>query len=405
LSILVSEATKDPTGMTAHLDRESSLRSLDASVHDLSVNRSRDHVAVLDGVRGIAILLVMLLHVTRGIAPQDALSGRFLSACDWGWCGVDLFFVLSGFLITGILVDTKGSPHFFRNFWARRVLRIFPLYYAYLIVFFGLVARFVPIEPERMAEARSYQLWLWLYGTNILVVLRGDGLIASLYFFWSLAVEEQFYVVWPLVVRWVDRRRMAWVCVAFIVVAIVSRALLVGVPFAPDVLTICRMDSLAVGALLAVMMREGGLNRWRGVARVLLGGLVGSLALATWWGADVKARATFEVAVYAVLAFTFGALLLLALTSGPETGLRRVLEGRSLRFFGRYAYGLYVFNQPVCIVLRHALPFARLVGVAGGYYEALAAQMALGFAGTIGAAVASYHLYEKHFLRLKRGFA
>src|SRR4051812_38390961 len=181
----------------------------------------KGHVPALDGLRGFAILLVLLLHFT----PMGEASTKIGAIGKWiasaGGIGVDLFFVLSGFLITGILLDAKGTPHFFRNFYARRTLRIFPLYYGVLFVCFILVPLFHPFNAEEQQVAHE-QGWLWLYGTNIRESMSGAdwpfhrGWI-SMDHFWSLAVEEHFYLVWPLAVFLLNRRAMIATC--FIAIA------------------------------------------------------------------------------------------------------------------------------------------------------------------------------------------
>jgi peptidoglycan/LPS O-acetylase OafA/YrhL len=166
----------------------------------------------LDGVRGIAILLVLVYHLTLygGMAP----NGPFLDRLWRTWTlplglGVDLFFVLSGFLITGILLDTKDGPDYFRNFYARRFLRIFPLYYA------TLAATFLLIPAVRLDA-----VWYWTYLINYRFADVGWPRVAYLGHFWTLAVEEQFYLVWPALVFFVPRRVLPWLCVAAVTYSI-----------------------------------------------------------------------------------------------------------------------------------------------------------------------------------------
>jgi peptidoglycan/LPS O-acetylase OafA/YrhL len=163
-----------------------------------SVPAMTNHIPALDGLRGIAILSVMLLHFTNAIA---ALPGSPTSAArsvfGWGWTGVDLFFVLSGFLITGILLDSKGHPLYFRSFYARRALRIFPLYYAALFLFF-VVPRAIPSVPATYSFAWHDQRWFWFYLGNFHPL--GPDAKQFIGQFWSLAIEEQFYLVWPLLI-------------------------------------------------------------------------------------------------------------------------------------------------------------------------------------------------------------
>src|SRR5580693_4799132 len=149
----------------------------------------------LDAVRGLAVLLV-LVHNTN---KYPSLHLHLIS--DNGWMGVDLFFVLSGFLITGILLDSKDSVGYFKNFYARRCLRIWPLYYSALLFMFVVVPLLRPSEAHTSFEARSSPWWSYpIFLQNFLTPIptAATGLLGVT---WSLAVEEQFYVFWPLVVR------------------------------------------------------------------------------------------------------------------------------------------------------------------------------------------------------------
>src|SRR5438270_269209 len=130
------------------------------------------HLPALDGLRGVAILMVLFFQLTQ-IDTANPLDRAVRNVLRNGWMGVDLFFVLSGFLITGILLDAKGSAHYFRNFYARRTLRIFPLYYGVLFVVFVLPALGAPWGCTWISDSAPYQAWLWLYGTNILQAQEG----------------------------------------------------------------------------------------------------------------------------------------------------------------------------------------------------------------------------------------
>ena len=163
---------------------------------------SRKHIPALDGVRAVAVLLVICFHFWQVFTYGPySLVGKIAM---WGQTGVDLFFVLSGFLITGILLDTKGSPSFLRNFYARRILRIFPLYYATLLTIYliGPLFRWSAWVPENQS------LWFWTYLQNLPMTFA-PGHVAGPEHFWSLAVEEQFYMVWPFLVLRLDPQTIA----------------------------------------------------------------------------------------------------------------------------------------------------------------------------------------------------
>jgi peptidoglycan/LPS O-acetylase OafA/YrhL len=368
--------------------------------------RIRGHVPVLDGLRGLAILLVLLVHFTPQ-GPSSSFIGRAVKALSSvGGTGVDLFFVLSGFLITGILLDAKGTPRFFRNFYARRTLRIFPLYYGVLFVCFVLVPFVHPFGPAEHAVAHR-QAWLWLYGTNIREGMVGadypfhGGWIAMDHF-WSLAIEEHFYLVWPLLVFLLSRRVMVGVCGAFIAVALGLRYWL----YAADVQSMaffhwtpCRMDELAMGGLLAILARGDGEGRWLGRAALIVAP-ASLLALALTWKTELRE------CVYGstLLALLFASLLVLTLTARTRTPLRWAFDNAAMRWAGKYSYAAYVLHPLLLGAILGEAGYQRLGRVLHSQALGVFAYLMLATAITLGAAWLSWHVYEKHFLKLKRFF-
>src|SRR5690606_28281082 len=244
---------------------------------------SRTYYLPLDGVRGLAVLAVMLLHFTLFV-PMDGAE-RFLNGwLQTGWIGVDLFFVLSGFLITGILMDTRDDPHHFRNFYARRTLRIFPLYYAYLVLLFlVLPALHEGYAMEHATDDR--RIWLWTYMGNFLMARGWEAMPSHTTHLWSLAVEEQFYLVWPLLVFAVRRRWLMALCGLTFLGAILTRAYLAtqGAAAAAYVLTPARMDTLAAGALVAVVLRQRGPDAVRALILPMLASGLFLIGVGTAW--------------------------------------------------------------------------------------------------------------------------
>ncbi len=224
-----------------------------------------ERIPVLDGIRGIAILLVMVFHFwVFGIATGTRLWERvYASAAGMGWVGVDLFFVLSGFLITGILYDSRGRQHYFQVFYGRRTVRIFPLYYASLALFFWIIP-FLLVRLHHSQFSETYnsptaKLFAWTYLLNWYEGLRGFNAVSlPLQHFWSLAVEEQFYLVWPILVLTLARRRLMVLCGGLMALGLVLRAVLYAIhlPSAAYTLIFCRADSLAIGALVALSARD-----------------------------------------------------------------------------------------------------------------------------------------------------
>jgi len=332
----------------------------------------------LDGLRGVAIMLV-ILHNQSSKYPSLHLENLFAN----GWMGVDLFFVLSGFLITGILVDTKYSEGYFKNFYTRRCLRIWPLYYS-LLFFMFVVVPFVHPSVGQTVFDRSSPWWAYpLFLQNFLVPPPAVG---ALSFTWSLAIEEQFYLVWPWVVRYCSSAQVRRIAIVVIGVSPVLRLLLSfgHVDLYRNVF--CRLDGLMAGALLALLVRSDSFVPSRYVRRAWLVFLVAvPLAFVT---EALQARWI----VFSLSALASAALVYLSLYAG-QAGLQRALTNRFMVYTGTISYGLY---------LLHGIPFNMAQALQLDRYPLLAAPMLL--VVCYGMAVVSWHLLEKPFLRLKRHF-
>jgi len=361
------------------------------------------HHPALDGLRGVAVLMVLAFHFLHIDGEGGVVERALLSATRTGWAGVDLFFVLSGFLITGILLDARGGPSYFRAFYARRVLRIFPLYYAYLAVLFLAL----PLLFPSLDVKRETQGWLWSYLGNVLFAREG-GFQASPFtgHFWSLAVEEQFYLAWPLLVWMLPRKRLAVLCLGLVAGAFALRLGIHRTTFnstAAYVLTPARMDTLALGALVAIAAREPAWwSRVRRIAPWALG--VSMVAVAAVWihqGGLFGGDPVVQVWAFGPLGAGFAALLVLAL-DGPASRLSRALTRPALRGAGKYSYGLYVLHYPIFLALEAAgFTSLMLAGALGSRLAGMAAFAAVAGAATFAAALLSWNLLEKRFLRWK----
>jgi peptidoglycan/LPS O-acetylase OafA/YrhL len=350
-------------------------------------------IGALDGLRAIAVLLVVVNHLVLAVPLPWGRVQRLLYS---GWIGVDLFFVLSGYLITGILLDAKGGSHYFRNFYARRTLRIFPLYYGVLIVAIIAISLGAPQTPMLRLQG-----WLWGYATNIKIAASGWMFMAGRWqfnHFWTLAVEEQFYLAWPAVVLLLSRRSLLWVCAAVFVLSPALRIALClkGNTIAAYVLTPCQLDALTNGAALAILVRSpAGLRLLRKV--LLPAALLCLVPLAylvvRHGGLDQNLMNKHTVSLGSTLlaAALCGAIWLAA------SGGARFLSVAPLASVGRISYGIYVLH-PFCLELVPKHLFARSPVLS------LIAFYLIGLSLSIAAATLSWHLFEKHFLRLKRAF-
>ncbi len=357
------------------------------------------HVDALDGLRGLALLLVFCHHVAYSYPPEVFLrAGTVLRTVRFvllhGWMGVDMFFVLSGFLVTGILLRSRGAENYSGVFYARRALRIAPLYYGLLVFVFV-----VPGLPHYRHMGWEMQLPLWLSSSNVVSALHPArlGLLSP---FWSLAVEEHFYLLWPLVVRRLRDRGLMRLAVALFAGEIVLRMLPPVVSLThrfPEVIyrwTPLHCDGLLLGSLVAVLLSTG---------RLRVGALPWLRAVAG--GSAVVAIAMLHAGLrfYATPALALAAaslVAMLALQNG-EGWLSRVLSNRLLRRVGRYSYCMYATQTMVlAVALAYVIPHLPLRHGAAGMLMTYAAPIVLSFA--LGAV--SWAVIEGPINRFKRHF-
>ncbi len=393
----------------------------------------RGHIPVLDGIRGLAIVLVLFHHCT------------------------DMS------VITGILADTRGHRSYFKSFYARRVLRIFPLYYAICLFSFVILPNLGPLlgslpgvsdsvadtidtKLDRFGTVGSDQWYYWTYLSNFVSAKVNEWRHGILDVSWSLAIEEQFYLVWPLLVYCLGRARMKLVCLACLVVSPCFRAwmLLRGTDplFGGEttiidvyVLTPGRLEGLALGALVALHLRGGtaegdrssNAEPGRRLARLVpIAKVVAPVCLiasvffeATRFFSDHKIHshtAYTAFAGYSVVAVGFAAVLVLALAARPGSLWYRFWTFRPLMSFGKYSYAIYLVHMPVRAVIRDlvygpnfngsrfgdaivtfpTIGGSELVGQVLFYIPAFGACWIVGWL--------SWNLFEKHFLKLKKLF-
>jgi peptidoglycan/LPS O-acetylase OafA/YrhL len=368
--------------------------------------QGRAYFPSLDGLRAMSFFGVFLWHY-MGV--------------PYGWAGVDVFFVLSGFLITGILYDTRDDAHRIRNFYIRRTLRIFPLYYGVLLAIFLLT----PL----LRWAWTWQWIAWpLYLGNFLRFLYphlndhfvstfADAHLVSrayprldlrLGHFWTLCVEEQFYLLWPWIVFTVrDRRKLMAICVACIVLVPFARIL--AMAHMPEALvsggvvlhsTPFRFDTLLVGALIALLYRGAHRKQMQLAAQVILAvAMVCALSVCIYWFHFHNSRMNDAVVghtwLFTPIALFSGALMLRTLI--PGTIPYRIFNVRWLRLIGTVSYGAYVF---------HDIPHDEYDRLVGHYFHhgAYIITAVFGLVMTLALAFLSYHFFERPMLRLKDRF-
>ncbi len=334
------------------------------------------HIRAIDGLRGLAILLV-LMHHFAWFPP--------------GWAGVDIFFVISGFLITRILLRTKNTLHYFSHFYARRALRILPLYYLSILLFFGVIFPLAARSGYFFHSGIKDFAWYFFHLSNWWI---GSGHMASspISHFWSLAIEEQFYFVWPLLVFVLSRKNLTMATVAIAVLSFLSRG--VAAYMHPEstgfiyFYTPFRIEPIAIGSLAAMFAEE----------KVLWSKLAACRQILFWAGFLVWTTTTFVGDNRTTCIFGISAIGIVALAL-----LIQAADGASpfdipiFRHLGKYSYALYVIHYPVFLLASHVFRgWGRvwdpvLTAVAGVPLSYLLAR-------------ASWVLIESPFLRLKNKF-
>jgi peptidoglycan/LPS O-acetylase OafA/YrhL len=362
------------------------------------------HWPELDGLRGLAILLVVAYHNSDMFSAIGGVMRVPALVAGAGWFGVQLFFVLSGFLITHNLLKSRGATNYLSAFFARRVLRIFPLYYSTLLMFL-VVLPLVVVLPVGIAKTYKDQIWLWVFLSNWNTSSGG-----GVYWFphyWSLAIEEQFYLVWPFVIAGFSER-LLWPILAFVIVtAIAIRSMWLHAAVPPQVIytvTLCRMDALACGALGALMIQRTAFRALvrRNATTILFGvaGLLATIALTTRF----QPYDTTMVAVgYTVIAFAMAGPLLVSVAGHSTRAgntLRLILAFAPLRSVGKVSYAMYVFHVPLLMLLRPTI--LGWASPAGRVAPLLVGLGMIGLAYLAG--VLSYLLVERWFLGLKGRF-
>lgn len=381
------------------------------------------HVPALDGVRGLAIALVFARHLSlvswfRG--SSSGLDRAVAGVAGAGWMGVDLFFVLSGFLITGVLLHDRDRPtpmsaKLGRFYW-RRTLRIVPLYYAACAILFFVVPAlpYFRAQPE-IAMLRQSEPWFWLYGVNILGVVHGGAWTPfNTGHFWSLAVEEQFYLVWPLVVLATSRKMLVRIVVGLIVAGPFIRLACIAFlgesgSSAAYGLSLARVDVLGVGALLALIYRSDP-RHWARVEMVTpwcgAAALAAFVAIASVRGADASHDPLMQSLGYSAVALGMGSVIASVLrVDGSTPPLGRLFSARPLRTLGKYSYCLYIVHYPLMVVLDLAWAHVHMAPVLGSQLPAWTAYAAVLASSSFAIAWVSWRVLESPMLSLKDRFS
>ncbi len=357
------------------------------------------HYPAIDGLRGFACLMVLWFHSSyfaKAINPD--VPSIYYNMSVFGQTGVDLFFVLSGFLITGILMDTAYDKHVFRKFYIRRSLRIFPLYYGFLLAFALCV--FFSIGAHELKDIFAYLF----YVQNFSELHRLDT-YQYLNHTWSLAVEEQFYLIWPLVFLSIYKRSVKWaliLCVGLFAFSLLSRILLVnaGYPKFAYTFLLSHLDGLVVGAFLSILYREykDKCHEYRGIVK-LLSAFLCFVVLINFMIITDEAMLVSGVQL-TIISMIFTGVLMLMVTGGEDDIFNKFFSAKFLQHIGKISYGLYIFHVPVMNYMGYELYEYQYA-----YWINHSALLVIGGIVAYIISFLSFNFYEKRFLKLKYKYA
>lgn len=346
----------------------------------------------LDGIRGLAIALVIVHHAFANVAVSSTWMARIVSFTRSAWVGVDLFFVLSGYLITGILLRSRDRRGYFRIFYMRRFFRIFPLYYACLALL--LVIWFLsPALRSSLALP-----WNFFYLANVHFALAA-WTWPPISHLWSLSVEEQFYLVWPALIFLMPRRRTLAAIVALFCGFVLFRqiAAMAGGASTTLIYAVFHLDGLLAGAALAALQQAAPVSRrGRPIAWAILAATGSALVFeclrnrgliwSSWRGV--------EYLNYSLVALAGAALIGVSIYSDAGSWMNRIFRRPVLTALGKYSYSIYILHYPIDFVCRklHLHP--------AGFAATIPYAILLGCA-TFGCAAMTWRFLEEPCIRLK----
>ena len=371
------------------------------------------HMPALDGIRGLAVLMVLIFHFIGNTLATNAPERVVTGIANYGAFGVELFFILSGFLITGILYDGRDKPSYFRHFYMRRVLRIFPLYYGVLALVLLVAPLLPPFQGPTLDFLVKNQAWAWLYGVNVYIAKEAAWSFSYLDHFWSLAVEEHFYFFWPLVVFLLAGRprTLIAVCLGISACALLGRMAgpAMGLHWwTTYVLTPFRLDGLTLGAFMAVYARQpGGLERmtaWLPRAAAVAAGLLAFTYLASRLSGGTPSDTLLALRSGAIQAL-LACLLFFTLVAPARSAISRFFTSRPMVFLGTYSYGLYVYHHFFSYYFSSNRTELQLAQWLRSHSLAVGGQPTAGILASLVIAYLSYEYFETRFLALKKRYA
>jgi peptidoglycan/LPS O-acetylase OafA/YrhL len=381
-------------------------------MESVEVRGASSRISDLDGLRGVAVLIVIALHIFKraDYFTENPILASITGLTAVGWMGVDIFFTLSGFLITSILLQARNEGSYFKNFYMRRALRIVPLYLVLILFVLFLAPK---VERAFKEEVWQFLPILMLYLQNWTILFEDLHITQYLLVTWSLAIEEQFYVLWPFLVYYLNTKQLIKFSIWVISISFLARV--VGVVFFADIPSVShffyynsftRFEQIIIGALLALVftypeMKEK-IRRFSPPAFVVFFSIFVVLCLLSLPGLPNPGRSSIPLTIggYTIIALFSAALIGIFITHPPSSLLRRFFQIPFLVAMGKYSYSMYLFHVPVALILMEIFWQA---GLRGGKVYLL--YIGSTFLVTVVVALLTWHLLEKHMLDLKKYFS
>jgi peptidoglycan/LPS O-acetylase OafA/YrhL len=367
----------------------------------------KGHIPELDGLRGVAIGLVIIWHYLPSLVHvrPGTTASYLIATTRLSWTGVDLFFVLSGFLIGGILLDARKATNYFRVFYTRRFFRIVPIYVAVLLIFPAISilqnARHPGLAPAVVGSNPPWYMY-WTFTQNFWMAVASTLGTNNLRMTWSLAVEEQFYLTLPLIVFFFSGRQLRKVALCGIVAAPLLRVFLYvlwpnnwGAPFT---LMPCRADSLLLGVLAAILLRDATWREKIQNARTFFAAAVpvflAGIGFLVWRCAGPECPLMVTIG-YSWMGCFYVTVLLFAVTR-PGSLLGRALRIDSLRWLGSIAYGTYLLHQGILNLALQLCSINQPTTTNAGSFLVTCVALVL----TLVAARLSWNFFEKPLVKI-----
>lgn len=365
------------------------------------------HIKELDGLRALAILMVCIAHFYQvdelSLYTDNKLFGVItFKLSQLGLKGVELFFILSGYLITRILLNTKNSPNYFKSFYMRRVLRIFPLYYFVLFLSFIVLPSFISLSSEAQ-QIIGAQWKLWTYTSNMFFIFPVNWDISSFPnfgHFWSLSVEEHFYLIWPFIIYYFRSSKIIHImwfvfffsmtCWIFGFYALIFKWT-----------TLTYASALAMGGILAYYEYRNKLLIEKLYIRI---SKYASIFLFLFVLSAFMPRSMGMIGSligYVVSLLFFSMLVLMAVFGNSK--IKMVFDHKILFFIGKISYGIYIYHGLLRPYFKEFFYYPMHDFFGGGIFTSMIYTISVTFV-SIFLAYVSWELFEKHILKLKKYF-